>query len=302
MAILHITEKQALERYNTKIKLYSNGEIKIKKYSTSLERLKEGYELEKRTFKISKNNSRRRESGKMLIRNLARTRNTLMDYAIENKNIFHSFITLTLSDDKNRAKSTEIDINDIKEANKLFNIFITQLRRKYPNLAYMGVPEFQKRGAVHYHLLTNLRCGIEIPAREPKRTYNKAKNKWYEFIYYDIPYWNYGYSTAMDLDDTDENFNVALYIAKYLYKDIDNRLFDRKKILKSNNLNKPKEVLCNSPTFLQAFSYLIKKGYEIEEYKFRPTLQFQIPYNAYSTKISQYDYNILCNDITRATK
>lgn len=299
--LLRVSKNNAFIEYNTKILLCNNGYVELKKYSKILERKKDGYEQEnQQKFKCTR--AKKNTSGIIESRNLSRTRNTLIAYASENEEKFKSFITLTFSDNKNCEKRTEIDITDIGQANKKFNNWCKQIRRIYPNFAYICVPEFQKRGAVHYHLLTSLRCGVDIPAREPIRTYNTEKKRYYNIEYYDIPYWNYGYSTAFDITNTDDNFNLALYIIKYLYKDIDNRLFGRQKLMKSNNLRKPTEVLCNSPTYEKAIEYIKEKGYLIKQYEFQPTEQYQIPFEKSSTKLSQLDYNILCNDIANCNE
>lgn len=299
--LLKVSKNNAFIEYNTKILLCSNGYVELKKYTRSLERKKEGFEPEnQQKFKCTR--AKKNTSGTISSYNLSRTRNTLIGYACENEDVFTSFITLTLSDNTSHKLSTEININDIGQANKLFNIWRTQISRIYPNFAYICVPEYQKRGAIHYHLLTNLRCGIEIPKLKTKKTYNTEKQKYYELKYYNIPYWNYGFSTAYDINTTDDNFNIALYITKYLYKDIDNRLFGHRKIMKSNNLKKPTEVLCNSPTYEKAIEYIKEKGYLINQYEFQPTEEYQIPFIKSITKLSQLDYNILCRDITRATE
>ena len=138
-----------------------------------------------------------------------------------------------------KLKKEYIDVT-----NRKFMNYISQVRRKANEqsreLYYLGVPEFQKRGAVHYHLFISERCGSEIiPKRIKKTTYSKKSKKYRTIEYYDLPYWKYGYSTAEDLTDNkafDENFNLALYMVKYLYKDFDQRLYGRTKILKTKTL------------------------------------------------------------------
>lgn len=295
--LLHVGHRDATTNYNVKLLMCSNGYVEAKKYARTITRIQNGFELEKkqlhRTSTIKKNTS-----GMISKSNLSRTRNTLIGYACENEELFFSFITLTFSDNKKHKLSTDIDITDIGQANKKFNNWCKQIRRIYPDFAYLCVPEYQKRGAIHYHLLTNLRCGVEIPRLKPKKTYNTEKQKYYELEYYNIPYWSYGFSTAYDINKTDDKFNIALYITKYLYKDVDNRLFGHKKILKSNNLRKPTEFFCNSPTYEQAIKFIKEKGYLIKQYEFQPTEQYQIPFEKSSTKLSQLDYNILRDKIT----
>lgn len=246
--------------------------------------------------------------------NLARTRNLLIDYACENADKFKTFITLTFND----------DIKDIDKANKVLNKFLTSWRRDMKNqdreFYYMGVPEYQKSGRVHYHILTSLMNDIDIPRKECIKTYNPMKDKWYEHYYYDIPHWSYGYSDSWDIvKNTDDDFNIALYLMKYLYKDLDNRLFGRNKILKSNNLEKPNvyRLKQNSIIYQNAIYYIdnninminkrnVKEVEEnenaLEEKKLRVTYHYRVEKvndRGYSLKYdvmhlqSQDDYSIL---------
>ena len=57
-------------------------------------------------------------------------------------------------------------------------------------------------------------------------------------LYYDLPYWSKGYSFAIPIERTGQ-FELSLYLLKYLYKDMDNRFYGRQKILHSNNLKVP---------------------------------------------------------------
>lgn len=45
---------------------------------------------------------------------------------------------------------------DGKEVKKQLNTFLTLLRRDYPDIIYLWVLEFQKRGFPHFHLFTNI--------------------------------------------------------------------------------------------------------------------------------------------------
>ena len=62
-------------------------------------------------------------------------------------NKYDKFLTLTFAENK----------IDIQECNVLFKAFIRKLKNKYnKNLKYLAVIEFQKRGAVHYHVLLTI--------------------------------------------------------------------------------------------------------------------------------------------------
>lgn len=200
---------------------------------------------------------------------LTRTRNNLIELVAENRKIFTSFITLTIKD----------DIRDIDIANKMFNLWCINIRYAYPEFAYIGVPEFQKRGVIHYHLLTNIKCGSDLLPYSPMKWYSDNKKDYVSCDYTKLKYWDHGYITSFNLDMADDHFNVALYITKYLYKDIDNRLWGRNKILRSNNLNKPnKYYLLNDDIYKEAMKFITDKGYDLDEYTHHPIDKYQIEF------------------------
>lgn len=122
------------------------------------------------------------------------------------------FITLTFGD----------NVTDLDVAHYEFKKFIQRLNylvygTKVANLRYTAVPEFQKRGAVHYHV-----------------------------VIYNLPYikadviekvWGNGFIKINKIDDVD---NVGAYICKYMVKDLDDeRLRGRKCYFNSRGLFKP---------------------------------------------------------------
>lgn len=133
-------------------------------------------------------------------------------------NIEHlkTFITLTFGE----------NVSDIKKANKYYNIWRTRIKKEYPNFIYICVPEYQKRGAVHFHLLTNLEINSNIVY--------KQKNK---DNMYDIKYWSKGFSSAFKI--TEKDINIIYYLSKYLTKNIDNRLYGHKRYFYSKNMKIP---------------------------------------------------------------
>ena len=159
--------------------------------------------------------------------NLYRTRNALTNLIKTNESEFKTFITFTFDSQK-----TAIDINDIVECNKKFNIWKTYIKRLFPDLKYIAVPEFQKRGAVHYHLLTNIPYDSDLLTTERKIWSQKKK----DFVYgKDVKGWSYGINMAIDLYGS----NVIGYLTKYLQKDVDDRLFGQRKYFHSRNLKQP---------------------------------------------------------------
>lgn len=131
---------------------------------------------------------------------------------------WETFITLTF----------EENITDVKEANKQFRYFIDKIRRIKKDFKYLCITEFQKRGAIHYHLLTNISIDDE------KLIYTQVDNKKFRHI----KYWNKGFNSVEILKG--DTKKVIGYISKYMTKDIDNRLFSKHRYFYSQNLVKPK--------------------------------------------------------------
>lgn len=239
------------------IKLYEELKIKdsynLSKYNEIIKKLKES-----KKNKVKKSCSSSSELKEIRKDNLTRTRNTLIDYASMNVERFKSFVTLTFAE----------NIIDVTYANRCLNTYLTQVRRYCKKhdmeLFYLGVPEFQKRGAVHYHIMMNIEAGsFLLPVQKGKENM------------YDVRYWNHGFTSVLDFNKTDEGFNPVLYMIKYLYKDIDDRLFGHKKVLKSHNLVKPDVVKLeeNSTVYQTAIAYMEEKGYldvPVSIYDYKP--------------------------------
>lgn len=132
---------------------------------------------------------------------------------------WQTFITLTFAE----------NITDVSYANKRFRYFIDKVRRIKKDFKYLCIPEFQKRGAVHYHILTN------ISASDTSLIFSQEDNKKYKHI----KYWNEGFTSVEVLKGDVKK--IIGYISKYMTKDIDNRLFNRRRYFYSQNLVTPKE-------------------------------------------------------------
>lgn len=164
------------------------------------------------------------------MKNIIRSKLECQRLAKANMQDWKSFITLTF----------EENVIDLKEANKKFRYYIDKVQRLKKDFKYLCITEFQKRGAIHYHLLTNLECDSKfIPKRTIKNLYNPSSKTWKKLEYYDLPYWIDGYSSAEPMNS--DSKKVVGYISKYMTKDIDNRLFNHHRYFYSRNLNKPIE-------------------------------------------------------------
>lgn len=157
------------------------------------------------------------------LKNIIRSKLKCQRLAKCNSEDWHTFITLTFAE----------NITDILYANKKFNNFCTIIKRVFKDFKYICVPEFQKRGAIHYHLLTN----IDIDNK--KLIFQQEDNK----KFYHIKYWNNGF-TKVDFVKGDIK-KIIGYISKYMTKNIDNKLFSHHRYFYSKNLLIPKESYLN---------------------------------------------------------
>ena len=126
-------------------------------------------------------------------------------------------ITLTYSE----------NITDINIGYKDYQSFIKTLRNKYGKIfKYIAVPEFQKRGAVHFHALF---WGL------PSEVFSQERE-----IRTIALIWKHGY---VFMKETDGNDKLSSYLAKYMVKAFtDPRLKNKKAYVASRNIQRPKII------------------------------------------------------------
>lgn len=128
------------------------------------------------------------------------------------------FITLTFAENQ----------TDIDAANYELKKFLQKMKRKQASFAYVAVIEFQKRGAVHYHMLCNYMLEWSTPKELKKHERDLAAIWGNGFV--DIGY--------------KKNDNAGAYLIKYMSKDNnDPRLEGKKRYFFSRNLIQPKKLL-----------------------------------------------------------
>lgn len=265
--------QEVVKYYDSRLTLYSDGKLVIRDYDSSIQKIKDGFEELKDensdVVPVLTHCSKKEHEkyGNCRIDNLSRSRKLVIDLAYENKDLWKSFLTLTFAD----------NVKDIDFANQCFNSWLTLIRRSFIDFSYLCVPEFQKRGAVHYHLLSNLEVGGEfLPIQNEKKKM------------YDVKYWKYGFTSAFDLRLADDKFNVSLYVCKYLYKDIDDRLFGRKKIMHSRNLNLPKvATMLHSNTYVLSIIAHIVDEKDITEFRFESKKKFQVGFKELTVYLTE---------------
>ena len=196
--------------------LYQNNKIKKKKeydFDINLKKIKiDGIIETTESIENTDNDLKEIEE-----RNIIRSKLQCQRLAKANMQHWETFITLTF----------EENITDVKKANKEFNYFVNKVRRVKKDFMYLCITEFQKRGAVHYHLLTN------VNINDTSLIYSQEDNPKFKHI----KYWNKGF-TSIEILKGDPK-KVIGYISKYMTKDIDNRLFSKHRYFYSQNLSKP---------------------------------------------------------------
>jgi len=202
--------------------------------------------------KIKNNNDSKNIINKIEQRSIIRSKLECQRLAKANDKEWETFITLTF----------EENITDIDSANKKFRYFIDKVRRVEKDFKYVCIPEFQKRGAVHYHLLTNIPINSKIiPKRKKLKLWSKETKSYKELEYYEIKYWNQGFSSAEPIKENQKK--IIGYISKYMTKDIDKRLFGKHRYFYSQNLNNPRENFIDTEN-AEEYKYYIKKIQDID--------------------------------------
>jgi hypothetical protein len=100
------------------------------------------------------------------------------------------FLTFTFNNNQN------FDIYSLDICNKVFTNFLRRLRYAYPGIKYIAVAEYQKRGAVHYHMVVE---------------YEYIPQKRLEKI------WSHGFISIMKIQKSNK---LGAYLSKYLSKDL----------------------------------------------------------------------------------
>lgn len=230
---------------------YENGYDKGYTLS-SHERLKRG---RKKDFKSDDYEENRDKVLKRARRDLRRLINS--NFGAWGDDCTTKFVTLTFKE----------NVTDLKMANYEFKKFINRLNYSLYNskkaiLKYSVVPEFQKRGAVHYHV-----------------------------VFYNLPFlkadlvseiWGNGFIKINKIDNVD---NLGAYVCKYMTKDnTDVRLEGSKCYFNSRGLFKPFELDDSEDKKI-----IESLGDSLLHEQLRYSSEFE---NLYTGKISYKQYNL----------
>lgn len=209
-----------------------------------------------KNYEIKKAEFERKYAPKLenAVRSMNRSKNNLMD--ILKSNDFNFFVTLTF--DKNK-----IDRLDDNKTRKSFTQWVANIQRDLPNLFYVAVPEYHKKGGLHFHLLIGGTTAEDLGLKDSGKIVKSGRCKGQTI--YNVSRWNNkGFSTATKVLDTNA---VKYYLSKYLTKGkVDPRFFGKKRFYVSRNINRPQvdkmAFPCND-TF-DIFDSIIKEDYNID--------------------------------------
>ena len=132
----------------------------------------------------------------------------------------NKFLTLTYKE----------NLTDLTKSNYEFQKFIKKIKYQFKNFGYICVVEFQKRGAVHYHLV----CDIPYLRKEKI-----------------AEIWGNGF---IKIKRVDKVRNLGAYFAKHGTKDDEvesKKLAGRKKFFCSRGLNRP--IIFRNPKSVKPF-------------------------------------------------
>jgi len=131
---------------------------------------------------------------------------------------------------------------DVSVGYRFFRDFIHRLRSIFgSDFYYIAVPEFQKRGRLHFHMLV-----WGLPEKELNAEANRSKRGYRAFQ----RLWARGY---LDCVRTDGSGKLAFYLGKYFTKSLhDKRLLGQKSYVTSRNCKRPVEI--SSTTVLDYLS------------------------------------------------
>jgi len=164
---------------------------------------------------------------------------------------------------------------DIDAGYKYFTLFGKQLRKNFGNeLVWVAVPEFQKRGAVHFHVLI---WGLppEIPCVLSREFYtDKTGKKHRKHVCLKgsgcerntrtlAPLWGRGF---LDICETDGNTRLSSYLAKYMSKAMhDKRLVGKRAYSATRNIVRPSSF--NTPFQIRLAYEAISLGVDNSPFK-----------------------------------
>ena len=162
------------------------------------------------------------------------------------------FVTLTFSD------NNEFDISDPAVCYIYLLNFMRRLKRTVGLFHFICVPERQKRGAIHYHLI------VDLPYIQKEKL---------------ATIWTHGF---VDIRKIDDPVRRAAYLAKYLTKDGNEYELKGRRYYTSRNLKKPKILYGD---YADQFVEIVKRGNR--QYTFHSKYDSE-----HNGEVEFYEYNL----------
>lgn len=197
-------------------------------------------------------------------RSARRARQTLYD--ICKCNDFSFFVTLTFDGNK-------IDRMNDSATKRKYSQWANDVKKQFPNMYYVTVPEYHKKGGLHFHILIGGITLDELKAtpalnKRGKQIHKKGKAIW------NIGAWKKGFSTLSIINNGEATKH---YICKYITKQhADDRFFNKRRYYVSRNIERPEiekrverieNALNGIDTNVQLVSYLDpRKKYAVFTY------------------------------------
>lgn len=154
------------------------------------------------------------------------------------------FITLTFAQ----------NITDMDESIKEFRAFTLRMRSRFNDFQYVAVPEFQKRGALHFHCFVWGLSQERGDLRRGRITLERGTERDSREI---AKIWNNGF---VDIARSDGSLRHIMYFAKYMIKAAsDERLVTRKLYYMSRGIPMPLIIRDDNVAFFQTKMLLMKK-------------------------------------------
>lgn len=172
-----------------------------------------------------------KDRGRSIRKSINRAKEMIFGYIMSNQ--FEYWATQTFNEKK-------VDRFNLDEIIRKYNMKLKNLkRRNYSNLQWLIVPEMHKNGAWHLHMFMS---GIpqEKIVYSGYDYFNKAKN-FSRKVYNWIDTIDFGFNDYIYIADVEaiEKFRMALYVTKYITKDLVLNRFNKKMYWVSKDLKKP---------------------------------------------------------------
>lgn len=199
-------------------------------------------------------------------RSARNVRRVVKDLSLCNK--FDYFVTFTFSSDREIVS----DRLDDEVTIKLYLKWRKEIRRKFPDMRYITVPEYHKKGGLHFHIVVG-----GVTAKDLMLSYwHDVECRGDMIPCYIVNSWKNGFSTATKIQGDSEA--VIHYIMKYITKGApDPRFFRKHRFYCSQNCLRP--VLEKEES-----SYIFIDGDEVSD-----SLLLRLKYFDYAHRYFEYE-------------